>query len=669
MTARPELANALRALAMDAVQQANSGHPGMPMGMAEISEALWRRHLRHNPAHPQWPNRDRFVLSNGHGSMLLYALLHLTGYDLPIEELRRFRQLHSKTPGHPEYGMAPGVETTTGPLGQGIANAVGMAIAERVLAERFNRDGHAIVDHRTYVFLGDGCLMEGVSHEACALAGTLRLNKLIAFYDDNGISIDSEKGNIKQWFTDNVPQRFAAYGWNVIYGVDGHDADAVDEAIRNAQQETSRPTLICCKTVIGKGAPKKQNTGGVHGAPLGAEEIAATREAIGWPHPPFEIPEAVRSAWDARERGAALEAEWSQVQAAHAAAHPELAAEFSRCMAGALPADWAQKRDAFIAQTVSKGETIATRKASQNAIEGYAPGLPELIGGSADLAASNLTLWSGSKGVGASGGGNYLYFGVREFGMASICNGIALHGGLIPYHATFLVFSDYARNALRMAALMRQRVICVFTHDSIGLGEDGPTHQPVEHAATLRLLPNMDVWRPCDSVETAVAWAAAIERRDGPTSLLLSRQNLDFQARASDQVAAIGRGGYVLADTDTGAGVAPRAVIIATGSEVAVALAARQVLAAEGIAVRVVSMPCTQAFDRQDAAWRESVLPRGIPRVAVEAGVTDYWRKYVGLEGRVIGIDRYGESAPAGELFRFFGITGEAVAAAVRSVL
>jgi transketolase len=666
MTARPELANALRALAMDAVQQANSGHPGMPMGMAEIAEVLWRRHLCHNPANPRWADRDRFVLSNGHGSMLLYALLHLTGYDLPIEELRRFRQLHSKTPGHPEYGLAPGVETTTGPLGQGIANAVGMAIAERVLAETFNRDGHRIVDHRSYVFLGDGCLMEGISHEACALAGTLRLHKLIALYDDNGISIDSEKADIKQWFTDNVPQRFAAYGWNVIYGVDGHDADAVDEAIRSARQETARPTLICCKTVIGKGAPKKQNTGGAHGAPLGAEEIAATREAIGWPHPPFEIPESVRAEWDARERGAALEAEWNRRFAAYAAAYPELAAEFRRRMAGELPAGWPQQRDAVIVQTVQKAETVATRKASQNAIEAYAPALPELIGGSADLAGSNLTLWSGSKAVGPAAGGNYLYFGVREFGMAAICNGIALHGGLIPYHATFLVFSDYARNALRMAALMKQRVICVFTHDSIGLGEDGPTHQPVEHAATLRLLPNMEVWRPCDSVETAVAWAAAIERKDGPTSLLLSRQNLPFQNRGAEQVAAIARGGYVLADA---AGTTPRAVIIATGSEVAVALAARQALAADGIAVRVVSMPCTQAFDRQEATYRESVLPRGIPRVAVEAGVTDYWRKYVGLEGRVIGIDRYGESAPAGELFKFFGLTGEAVAAAVRSLL
>lgn len=666
MSSRPELANALRALAMDAVQQANSGHPGMPMGMAEIAEALWQRHLRHNPANPQWANRDRFVLSNGHGSMLLYGLLHLTGYDLPIEELKRFRQLHSKTAGHPEHGMAPGIETTTGPLGQGIANAVGMALSERVLAASFNRDGYSIVDHRTYVFLGDGCLMEGVSHEACALAGTLKLHKLIALYDDNGISIDSEKGQIKQWFTDNTPQRFAAYGWNVIYGVDGHDTDAVDAAIRQAQGETGRPTLICCKTLIGKGAPKKQNTGGAHGAPLGAEEIAATRAAINWPHAPFEIPEAVRAEWNARERGAAQESAWNQRFSAYAAAYPELAAEFKRRMAGELPAGWAAHRDAFLAQTVQKAETIATRKASQNAIEGFAPALPELIGGSADLAGSNLTLWSGSKGISATSGGNYIYFGVREFGMAAICNGIALHGGLMPYHATFLVFSDYARNALRMAALMKQRVVCVFTHDSIGLGEDGPTHQPVEHAATLRLIPNMDVWRPCDTVETTAAWAAAIERRDGPTSLLLSRQNLAFQQRSAEQIAAINRGAYVLSEATGGAA---RAVIIATGSEVAIALAAQQALAAAGVAVRVVSMPCTSVFDRQDAAYRAMVLPRNLPRVAVEAGVTDYWRKYVGLEGAVIGIDRYGESAPAGELYQFFGITAENVAAAVRGVL
>jgi len=658
------LANAIRALAMDAVQQANSGHPGMPMGMAEIAEVLWRRHLRHNPANPHWPDRDRFVLSNGHGSMLLYALLHLTGYDLPMAELKRFRQLHSRTPGHPEHDMTPGVETTTGPLGQGLANAVGMALAERVLAAEFNRDGHTIVDHRTYVFLGDGCLMEGVSHEACSLAGTLGLHKLIAFYDDNGISIDSEKSHLKQWFTDNTPQRFAAYGWHVITAVDGHDAAAVDAAIRRAQAEPRRPTLICCKTIIGKGAPKKQNTGGVHGAPLGAEEVAATRQAIGWEHPPFEIPQTVLDEWDARERGAELESDWNKRFADLTTAQPERAAEFSRRMAGELPPAWPALRDAFIAQTVQKAETVATRKASQNAIEGYAPGLPELIGGSADLAGSNLTLWSGSKAVNG-GSGNYIYFGVREFGMAALCNGIVLHGGYVPYCATFLVFSDYARNALRMAALMKQRVIYVFTHDSIGLGEDGPTHQPVEHAAALRLIPNMYVWRPCDTVETAVAWASGIERREGPTSLLLSRQNLPFQPRTPEQIAAITRGAYVLSEAQGSA----RAVIIATGSEVEVALAAQKVLAEAAIAVRVVSMPCAEVFDQQDAAWRESVLPRALPRVAVEAGVTACWRKYVGLEGAVVGIDRFGESAPAGELYRHFGITGEAVAAAVRGVL
>ncbi len=667
MSSRPELANALRALAMDAVQQANSGHPGMPMGMAEIAEALWHRHLRHNPANPQWANRDRFVLSNGHGSMLLYGLLHLTGYDLPIEELKRFRQLHSKTPGHPEHGMTPGIETTTGPLGQGIANAVGMALSERVLADSFNRDGHSIVDHRTYVFLGDGCLMEGVSHEACALAGTLQLNKLIALYDDNGISIDSEKGNIKQWFTDNTPQRFAAYGWNVIYGVDGHDTDAVDAAISQARDEGSRPTLICCKTLIGKGAPKKQNTGGAHGAPLGAEEIAATRVAINWPYPPFEIPEAVRAEWNARERGAAREADWKQKFSAYAAAHPGLAAEFKRRMAGELPDGWTAHRDAFMAQTVQKAETIATRKASQNAIEGFAPALPELIGGSADLAGSNLTLWSGSKGVGTTGGGNYIYFGVREFGMAAICNGIALHGGLIPYHATFLVFSDYARNALRMTALMKQRVVCVFTHDSIGLGEDGPTHQPVEHAATLRLIPNMDVWRPCDTVETTAAWAAAIERHDGPTSLLLSRQNLAFQPRSAEQIANINRGAYVLSEAS---GVAARAAIIATGSEVSLAMQAAEQLAANGTNVRVVSMPATDVFDNQDEAYRESVLPSDVTaRVAIEAGVTDGWMKYTGLQGRVVGINRFGESAPGGEVLEYFGFTVKNVVETVKSVL
>jgi transketolase len=664
MTSKADLANAIRALAMDAVQQANSGHPGMPMGMAEIAEALWNNHLRHNPVNPAWANRDRFVLSNGHGSMLLYALLHLSGYDLPMAELKRFRQLHSKTPGHPEHGMAPGVETTTGPLGQGIANAVGMALAERMLAAEFNRDGHVVIDHRTYVFLGDGCLMEGISHEVCSLAGTLGLNKLIALYDDNGISIDSEKAQIKQWFTDNTPQRFEAYGWRVIRDVDGHNADAVNAAIAEAQKEIAKPVLICCKTIIGKGAPKKANTGGAHGAPLGAEEIAATRAAIGWNHPPFEIPEAVYAGWDARARGAKAEAAWNDKFAAYGKQHPDLAAELKRRMAGELPSSWKAHSSKVLAQVNEKAETIATRKASQNAIEALAPALPELIGGSADLAGSNLTWWSGSKAVGNTGGGNYLFFGVREFGMCAIANGMALHGGVIPYVATFLTFSDYARNALRMAALMKQRVVYVFTHDSIGLGEDGPTHQPVEHAAVLRLLPNMDVWRPCDTVESTVAWIAAIERRDGPTSLLFSRQNLNFQKRSAAQMADVARGGYVLSET-----VNAKAVIIATGSEVALALEAQKLLAAENIAVRVVSMPSTSVFDRQDAAYRAQVLPKGLPRVAVEAGVSDFWRKYVGLEGAVVGIDRYGESAPAGELFKHFGLTAANIAAAVKGAL
>lgn len=670
MSSRVELANAIRVLAMDAVQKANSGHPGMPMGMAEIAEALWNHHLRHNPANPLWPDRDRFVLSNGHGSMLLYALLHLTGYELSMEEIKRFRQLHSKTPGHPEHGMAPGVETTTGPLGQGLANAVGMALAERVLGAEFNRDGFNIVDHRTYVFLGDGCLMEGVSHEACSLAGTLGLSKLTAFYDDNGISIDSEKASMRQWFTDDTPARFEAYGWRVIREVDGHDFAAIDAALEKAQAETERPTLICCKTVIAKGAPKKANTGGAHGAPLGADEIAATRASIGWNYPPFEIPQAVYDGWNARARGERLEAQWNGRFAAYAKAHPELAAEFSRRMAGDLSAGWRKHSSAFLDQVIAKGETIATRKASQNAIEGLAPALPELIGGSADLAGSNLTIWSGSRPLAKTGGGNYIYFGVREFAMSAIANGLALHGGLIPYCATFLTFSDYARNALRMAALMKQRVIFVYTHDSIGLGEDGPTHQSVEHAASLRLMPNMDVWRPCDTTESAMAWICAIERRDGPSSLLFTRQNVPFQKRDAGQIDAIARGGYVLSDADGGR---PACVIIATGSEVQLALDAQKTLADGGIAVRVVSMPSTSVFDRQDQPYRDSVLPQGVPRVAVEAGVTDYWRKYVGAvdskRGAVIGIDRYGESAPAGELYKFFGITAENVAAAVRGVL
>ncbi len=665
MTSQAELGNAIRALAMDAVQQANSGHPGMPMGMAEIAQALWINHLRHNPAHPAWPNRDRFVLSNGHGSMLLYALLHLTGYALPMAELKRFRQLHSKTPGHPEQGVAPGVETTTGPLGQGLANAVGMALAERMLAAEFNRDGHAVVDHRTYVFVGDGCLMEGISHEVCSLAGTLGLNKLIAFYDDNGISIDSEKHSLKQWFTDNTPQRFEAYGWRVISAVDGHDVAAVDAAIRQAQTESAKPVLICCKTIIGKGAPKKANTGGVHGAPLGAEEIAATRLGLGWNHAPFEIPAAVYAGWDARARGALQESAWDEKFAAYAQQHPELAAELKRRLSNALPRDWKNHVAKTLAQINDKGETIATRKASQNAIEALAPALPELVGGSADLAGSNLTFWSGSKPVGNRGGGNYLFFGVREFGMSAIANGIALYGGFIPYVATFLTFSDYARNALRMAALMKQRVVFVYTHDSIGLGEDGPTHQPVEHAATLRLLPNMDVWRPCDTYESTVAWAAAIERRDGPTSLLFSRQNLPFQQRSPQQLADVARGAYVLSEAAT----ALQAVIIATGSEVALAMAAQKLLAAENIAVRVVSMPSTSVFDRQDASYRAAVLPNGPPRIAVEAGVTDFWRKYVGISGAVVGIDSYGESAPAGELFEYFGFTAARIVATVKNAL
>jgi len=666
MNARVELANAIRALAMDAVQQANSGHPGMPMGMAEIADVLWNRHLRHNPANPAWANRDRFVLSNGHGSMLLYSVLHLTGYDLPLEELKRFRQLHSKTPGHPEYGCAPGIETTTGPLGQGIANAVGMALAERLLAAAYNRPELEIVDHHTYVFLGDGCMMEGVSHEACSLAGTLGLGKLIAIYDDNGISIDSEKGNIRQWYTDDVKRRFEAYGWQVIPGVDGHDASAVDKALKKAKREKSRPTLICAKTVIAKGAPTKANTGAAHGAPLGDKEIAATREAIGWNHPPFDIPQPVYAGWDAKKHGAAAERRWKKLFAAYESQYPNEAAEFRRRMAGGLPADFRAQADALLKDTDTKAETVATRKASQNALEALVAALPEMIGGSADLTGSNLTLVKASKVIGREGGGNYVFYGVREFGMCAVMNGLALHGGFIPYGGTFLVFADYARNALRLAALMKQRVIYVFTHDSIGLGEDGPTHQPVEHAASLRLIPNMSVWRPCDTVETAAAWIAALERRDGPTSLLLTRQNTPFVKRSPEQLAAIARGGYVVSDA---AGGTPRAIVIATGSEVGIALEAQKQLTAQGVAVRVVSMPSTSVFDRQDESYRASVLPRGVPRVAVEAGVSDFWRKYVGLEGAVVGIDRFGESAPGGELFKHFGFTPEKVVAAVKAIL
>jgi transketolase len=659
-----DLANALRALAMDAVEAAKSGHPGMPMGMAEIAVALWHRHLRHNPANPGWANRDRFVLSNGHGSMLQYALLHLTGYDLPMAELKRFRQLGSKTPGHPEYGHTPGVETTTGPLGQGIANAVGMALAERLLAAHFNRPDFDIVDHHTYVFMGDGCMMEGLSHEACSLAGTLGLGKLVAFYDDNGISIDSEKGHIAHWYTDDVPKRFSGYGWQVIPNVDGHDVEAVHRAIRKAQREKSRPTLICCKTVIAKGAPHKANTGAAHGAPLGAEEIAATRAAIGWRHPPFHIPQEVYDGWDARSAGKRAERKWAKLFQEYSVRFPEEAAEFLRRQAGELPSGFEDKVRALIAETHRKAETLATRKASQNVLETLMPLLPELLGGSADLTGSNLTMVKASRVITREGGGNYLFYGVREFGMCALMNGIALHGGFIPYGGTFLVFSDYARNALRMAALMRLRAIYVFTHDSIGLGEDGPTHQPVEHASSLRLIPGMDVWRPCDTVESAVAWTCALERRDGPSALLFSRQNVAFALRGEEALAQVRRGGYVLSDAPWA-----KAVLIATGSEVPLALEAQKRLAAEDIAVRVVSMPSTNVFDRQDAAYRESVLPHGLPRIAVEAGVSDFWRKFVGPEGRVVGIDRFGESAPAGELFKHFGFTPENVEKVVRSVL
>jgi transketolase len=658
---RTELANAIRVLAMDAVQRANSGHPGMPMGMADIAEVLWRQFLRHNPANPHWAGRDRFVLSNGHGSMLQYALLHLTGYDLSIEELRNFRQLHSKTPGHPEVGVTPGVETTTGPLGQGLANAVGFALAERLLAAQFNRPGHAIVDHHTYVFVGDGCLMEGISHEACSLAGALALGKLIVIYDDNGISID---GKVEGWFRDNTPMRFAAYHWNVIPNVDGHDPRAVAAALEEARADSSKPTIICCKTVIGKGAATKSGTAETHGAALGDKEVAATRLALGWSEEPFVIPESISRAWDARPQGQQREDAWNARFAAYEKAHPELAREFLRRISGELPATWKDDVAALIAKATDKAESVATRKASQQALEALAPHLPELIGGSADLTGSNLTNWSGSKAVTATEPGNYVNYGVREFAMAAIGNGLALHGGFIPYSGTFLTFSDYSRNALRMAALMGARNIFVFTHDSIGLGEDGPTHQSIEHLASLRLIPRMDLWRPCDTVEAAVAWAHAIERRDGPSALALSRQGVPFIARSGAAIEAIRRGGYVLSDAP-----APKAAIIATGSEVGIALAAQKALGAAGIPVRVVSMPCTSLFDRQDDAWRAAVLPKGLPRVAIEAGATDCWRKYVGLEGEVVGIDRFGESAPAPAVYQFLGIDAEHLAAAVRRVV
>ena len=670
MPSRRDLANAIRALSMDAVQKANSGHPGAPMGMADIAEVLWNDFLSHNPTNPKWANRDRFILSNGHGSMLIYSLLHLAGYNLPIDELKNFRQLHSKTPGHPEYGYTDGVETTTGPLGQGITNAVGFALAERTLAGQFNRPGHDIVDHYTYVFLGDGCLMEGISHEACSLAGSMGLGKLIAIYDDNNISIDGEvrgHGNVHGWFLDNTPKRFEAYGWHVIPQVDGHDADAIKKAIEEARAVKDKPSIICCQTIIGFGSPNKEGKEECHGAALGEAEVAATRERLGWPHAPFEIPADIQAGWDAKAKGARLEAAWDDKFAAYQAAHPELAAEFKRRMAGELPADWAEKSAAFVAQVNEKAETIATRKASQNALNGFGPLLPELLGGSADLAGSNLTLWSGCKDVCAPGhDGNYVYYGVREFGMSAIMNGITLHGGFKPYGATFLMFSEYARNALRMAALMKAPSIFVFTHDSIGLGEDGPTHQPVEQTATLRMIPNMQVWRPCDAVESAIAWKAAIERQDGPSTLVFSRQNLPHVPRSSAQIDAISKGGYVLKD----AAGTPDAIIIATGSEVELALKAADALAAKGKQIRVVSMPSTNVFEAQDQAYKDSVLPPSVTqRVVVEAGVTDSWWKYAGSQGRVVGLDRFGESAPAGLLFKEFGFTVENVVANVEAVL
>ena len=664
MPAQIELANAIRVLAMDAVQAANSGHPGAPMGMADIAEVLWNKVLRHNPANPQWPNRDRFVLSNGHGSMLIYSLLHLTGYDLTTDDLKNFRQLHSKTPGHPEYGYTPGVETTTGPLGQGLANAVGMAIAEKTLAAQFNREGHGVVDHHTWAFLGDGCLMEGISHEACSLAGTLGLGKLIAVYDDNGISID---GEVEGWFTDDTPQRFAAYGWQVIPVVDGHDPDAIEAAFIAAKAEHDRPSLICCQTVIGKGSPNKEGTEGCHGAPLGDDEIALTREALGWQYAPFEIPDAIREAWDGRAKGASLESEWGAQFDAYRAAHSDLADELLRRLAGALPRDFPQQVDAYIDECVAAGADIASRKASQQALNALGPYLPELLGGSADLAGSNLTLWSGASGISSEdASGNYLYYGVREFAMAAIMNGVALHGGFIPYGATFLIFMEYARNAIRMSALMGKRVIYVFTHDSIGLGEDGPTHQPVEQLTALRATPNLHTWRPCDAAESAIAWKQSLMRESGPSALVFSRQTLPAQVKTAEQVAGAHRGGYTLV-----AEQGPLdAVLIATGSEVGLAVAAAEQLTAAGRGVRVVSMPCTALFDAQEAGYREAVLPSEVlARVAVEAGHTDAWYKYVGLDGRVVGMSTYGESAPAPALYQHFGLTVDNVVAAVEEVI
>ncbi|HDZ9176595.1 TPA: transketolase, partial [Vibrio cholerae] len=641
---RKQLANAIRALSMDGVQKANSGHPGAPMGMADIAEVLWRSHLNHNPQNPNWADRDRFVLSNGHGSMLIYSLLHLSGYELSIDDLKNFRQLHSKTPGHPEYGYAPGIETTTGPLGQGITNAVGMAIAEKALAAQFNKPGHDIVDHFTYVFMGDGCLMEGISHEACSLAGTLGLGKLIAFWDDNGISID---GHVEGWFSDDTPKRFEAYGWHVIPAVDGHDADAINAAIEAAKAETSRPTLICTKTIIGFGSPNKAGSHDCHGAPLGNDEIKAAREFLGWEYAPFEIPADIYAAWDAKQAGASKEAAWDEKFAAYAKAYPAEAAEYKRRVAGELPANWEAATSEIIANLQANPANIASRKASQNALEAFGKLLPEFMGGSADLAPSNLTMWSGSKSLTAEDfSGNYIHYGVREFGMTAIINGIALHGGFVPYGATFLMFMEYARNAMRMAALMKVQNIQVYTHDSIGLGEDGPTHQPVEQIASLRMTPNMSTWRPCDQVESAVAWKLAIERKDAPSALIFSRQNLAQQPRSAEQVANIAKGGYILKDC---AGQ-PELILIATGSEVELAVAAYEQLSAEGKAVRVVSMPSTDAFDKQDAAYREAVLPAAVTkRIAIEAGIADFWYKYVGFGGRIIGMTSFGESAPAGE--------------------
>ncbi|MGW8173340.1 MAG: transketolase [Stutzerimonas stutzeri] len=663
MPSRRERANAIRALSMDAVQKANSGHPGAPMGMADIAEVLWRDHLKHSPTNPQWADRDRFVLSNGHGSMLIYSLLHLTGYDLSIDDLKNFRQLHSKTPGHPEFGYTAGVETTTGPLGQGLANAVGFALAEKVMAAQFNRPGHNIVDHNTYVFLGDGCMMEGISHEVCSLAGTLGLNKLIAFYDDNGISID---GEVHGWFTDDTPRRFEAYGWQVIRNVDGHDTDEIQMAIETARK-SDRPTLICCKTIIGFGSPNKQGKEESHGAALGEAEIALTREALGWKHGPFEIPAEIYAEWDAKQKGADAENEWNKRFAAYEAEFPALAAEFKRRMAGELPADFAEKASEFIREVATKGETIASRKASQNCLNAFGPLLPELLGGSADLAGSNLTLWKGCKPVVAEdASGNYMYYGVREFGMAAIMNGVALHGGLIPYGATFLMFMEYARNAVRMSALMKQRVIYVFTHDSIGLGEDGPTHQPIEQLVALRTTPNLDTWRPADTVESAVAWKHAVERKDGPSALIFSRQNLPFHVRDNETEAAIARGGYILKNC---AGE-PELILIATGSEVSLAVQAADKLAEQGRKVRVVSMPCTSVFDAQDAAYKQLVLPVEVgARIAIEAAHADYWYKYVGLDGRIIGMTTYGESAPAGQLFEEFGFTVDNILAVAEELL